>query len=85
MFCVETAPPRGNTNPPITTTRAGRRQRPEPACPPASAIPNPAALAVLTAGAAEPIVQCEQRNRRALIACLAPNRRVQIAGVAQPR
>ncbi|UUS16224.1 OmpA family protein [Stenotrophomonas sp. CD2] len=36
-------------------------------------------------GAAEPIVQCEQRNRRELIACTAPNRRVQIAGVAQPR
>lgn len=36
-------------------------------------------------GAAEPIVQCEQRNRRELIACLAPNRRVQIAGIAQPR
>ena len=36
-------------------------------------------------GAAEPIVQCEQRNRRELIACLAPNRRVQIAGMAQPR
>ncbi|MDW7600223.1 OmpA family protein, partial [Stenotrophomonas maltophilia] len=35
-------------------------------------------------GAAEPIVQCEQRNRRELIACLAPNRRVQIAGMAQP-
>ena len=32
----------------------------------------------------EPIVQCEQRNRRELIACLAPNRRVQIAGMAQP-
>ncbi|HDS1675627.1 MAG: OmpA family protein [Stenotrophomonas maltophilia] len=36
-------------------------------------------------GAAEPIVQCEQRNRRELIACLAPNRRVQIAGMAHPR
>jgi outer membrane protein OmpA-like peptidoglycan-associated protein len=36
-------------------------------------------------GAAEPVVQCDQRNRRELIACLAPNRRVQIAGVAQPR
>ncbi|HDS0951512.1 TPA: OmpA family protein [Stenotrophomonas maltophilia] len=36
-------------------------------------------------GAAEPLVQCEQRNRRELIACLAPNRRVQIAGVAHPR
>ncbi len=36
-------------------------------------------------GAAEPIVQCGQRNRRELIACLAPNRRVQIAGMAQPR
>ncbi|HFK2921518.1 OmpA family protein [Stenotrophomonas beteli] len=36
-------------------------------------------------GAADPLVQCAQRNRRELIACLAPNRRVQIAGVAQPR
>ena len=36
-------------------------------------------------GAAEPLVQCDQRNRRELIACLAPNRRVQIAGVAQAR
>ncbi|WP_295568842.1 OmpA family protein [uncultured Stenotrophomonas sp.] len=36
-------------------------------------------------GASEPIVQCEQRNRRELIACLAPNRRVQIAGMAQSR
>lgn len=36
-------------------------------------------------GAAEPIVQCGQRNRAELIACLAPNRRVQISGVAQPR
>lgn len=36
-------------------------------------------------GAADPMVQCAQRNRRELIACLAPNRRVQIAGVAQPR
>lgn len=34
-------------------------------------------------GAAEPLVQCDQRNRRELIACLAPNRRVQIAGVAR--
>lgn len=36
-------------------------------------------------GAAEPLVQCDQRNRRELIACLAPNRRVQIAGIARPR
>nr|WP_242015790.1 hypothetical protein [Stenotrophomonas maltophilia] len=43
--------------------------------------------AVLSAegrGAAEPIVQCEQRKRREPIACLAPNRRVQIAGMTQP-
>lgn len=35
-------------------------------------------------GAADPLVQCAQRDRAQLIACLAPNRRVQIAGVAQP-
>ncbi len=35
-------------------------------------------------GAANPLVQCAQRDRRQLIECLAPNRRVQIVGVARP-
>jgi len=34
-------------------------------------------------GAADPLVQCTQQNQRELIACLAPNRRVQIAGTAR--
>jgi len=34
-------------------------------------------------GAAEPLVQCDQRSQSALIACLAPNRRVQISGRAR--
>ncbi|GAB3051973.1 OmpA family protein [Stenotrophomonas tumulicola] len=34
-------------------------------------------------GDAEPLVQCSQRNQRELIACLAPNRRVQISGRAR--
>ncbi|MFK3844202.1 OmpA family protein [Stenotrophomonas sp. NPDC078853] len=34
-------------------------------------------------GAAEPLVQCDQRSQPALIACLAPNRRVQISGRAR--
>ncbi|WMJ69485.1 OmpA family protein [Stenotrophomonas sp. 24(2023)] len=34
-------------------------------------------------GPAEPLVQCAQRSQRELIACLAPNRRVQISGVAR--
>jgi outer membrane protein OmpA-like peptidoglycan-associated protein len=29
-------------------------------------------------GASQPVVQCDQRDRQALIACLAPNRRVEI-------
>lgn len=38
-------------------------------------------------GAREPVVQCAQRNRNELIACLAPNRRVEVEinGVAEPR
>lgn len=45
----------------------------------------PGSISAEGRGAAEPIVQCAQRNRRELIACLAPNRRVQIVGVAHPR
>lgn len=33
-------------------------------------------------GMAEPLVQCDQRERDALVACLAPNRRVEISGIA---
>ena len=36
-------------------------------------------------GKADPLVQCAQGNRQAVIACLAPNRRVEISGVAQSR
>lgn len=36
-------------------------------------------------GKADPLVQCAQGKRKAVIACLAPNRRVEISGVAQPR
>ena len=64
---------------PVAATCRGRTQR-------AGAGRVPAAsISAEGRGAAEPIVQCEQRNRRELIACLAPNRRVQIAGIAQPR
>lgn len=34
-------------------------------------------------GDEQPVVQCAQRRREALIACLAPNRRVEISGVAR--
>ncbi|MCC7633897.1 OmpA family protein [Stenotrophomonas rhizophila] len=45
----------------------------------------PTAIMAEGRGKADPLVQCEQAGRQALIACLAPNRRVEIAGVAQPR
>jgi OmpA-OmpF porin, OOP family len=35
-------------------------------------------LSTRGAGAAEPVVQCKQRQRKALIACLEPNRRVAV-------
>ncbi|MHB1056961.1 MAG: OmpA family protein [Rhodanobacter sp.] len=34
-------------------------------------------------GEADPVVQCRQSGRDALIACLAPNRRVELSGVAR--
>jgi outer membrane protein OmpA-like peptidoglycan-associated protein len=34
-------------------------------------------------GKADPIVQCSNRNRTELIACLAPNRRVELSGMAR--
>lgn len=36
-------------------------------------------------GESEPVVQCEEQNRTALIACLAPNRRVEISVAAITR
>lgn len=34
-------------------------------------------------GKDNPIVQCQQKSRKALIACLAPNRRVEVSGVSR--
>lgn len=46
----------------------------------------PATAIVATGrGNAKPLVQCDQGARPALIACLAPNRRVEVSGMAQPR
>ncbi|MCF7752172.1 OmpA family protein [Bacillus subtilis subsp. subtilis] len=36
-------------------------------------------------GKADPLVQCTQANRQAVIHCLAPNRRVEISGLAHSR
>jgi OOP family OmpA-OmpF porin len=36
-------------------------------------------------GNAQPLVQCGPLAKQALIACLAPNRRVEVSGVARPR
>lgn len=36
-------------------------------------------------GKSDPLVQCMQGDRQAVIDCLAPNRRVEISGLAQPR
>ncbi|WP_422506939.1 OmpA family protein [Stenotrophomonas sp. GZD-301] len=36
-------------------------------------------------GKANPLVQCDSAGRKALIACLAPNRRVELSGMATPR
>ena len=36
-------------------------------------------------GKADPLVQCEQTQRQALIVCLAPNRRVELSGRVLPR
>lgn len=44
-----------------------------------------AAITATGRGNAQPLVQCDQRRRQALIDCLAPNRRVEISGVARPR
>mgnify|MGYP001051934560 CR=1 FL=1 len=44
-----------------------------------------AAMQVEGRGSADPVVQCEKMQRAALIACLAPNRRVELSGTAKPR
>lgn len=35
-------------------------------------------------GKADPVVECKDTRRAALIACLAPNRRVELSGIAKP-
>lgn len=39
---------------------------------------NPASINVRSVGSSEPLVECNETNRNALIKCLAPNRRVEI-------
>ncbi len=43
-----------------------------------------AAMQVDGRGKADPVVQCNDASRAKLIACLAPNRRVELSGVAKP-
>ncbi len=43
-----------------------------------------AAIVAEGRGKADPLVQCEQAQRKALIVCLAPNRRVELSGMALP-
>lgn len=43
------------------------------------------AIQVEGRGSADPVVQCGNMKRKALIACLAPNRRVELSGTARPR
>ncbi|KRF02102.1 hypothetical protein ASG87_11510 [Frateuria sp. Soil773] len=42
------------------------------------------AMQVEGRGKADPVAQCRDTDRKALIACLAPNRRVELSGVARP-
>lgn len=44
---------------------------------------SPAAMQVSGRGDADPVVQCQEKKRDALIACLAPNRRVELKGTAK--
>lgn len=44
-----------------------------------------AAIVAEGRGKADPLVQCAAQPRQALIVCLAPNRRVELSGSAQPR
>ncbi|OOG50141.1 OmpA family protein [Rhodanobacter sp. C01] len=45
---------------------------------------SPGAVQVEGHGKGDPLVKCPNSNRKALIACLAPNRRVELSGVSQP-
>ena len=45
---------------------------------------SPSAVRVEGHGKANPLVECSDSNRKALIACLAPNRRVELSGMSQP-
>lgn len=45
---------------------------------------SPGAVRIEGHGKANPLVACSDSNRKALIACLAPNRRVELSGVSQP-
>jgi len=42
------------------------------------------AIQVEGRGKADPVVQCQEQARAKLIACLAPNRRVELSGIARP-
>jgi OOP family OmpA-OmpF porin len=42
------------------------------------------AIQVEGRGKASPVVECQDTKRSALIACLAPNRRVELSGIAKP-
>jgi outer membrane protein OmpA-like peptidoglycan-associated protein len=44
---------------------------------------SPAAMQVAGRGNADPVVQCDEKKRDRLIACLAPNRRVELKGTAK--
>ncbi|PXV55328.1 Outer membrane protein OmpA [Dyella jiangningensis] len=44
---------------------------------------SPAAMRVTGRGDADPVVQCNDKRRDRLIACLAPNRRVELKGTAK--
>lgn len=44
---------------------------------------SPAAMQVSGRGAADPVVQCNDKQRARLIDCLAPNRRVELKGTAK--
>jgi OmpA-OmpF porin, OOP family len=44
---------------------------------------SPAAMQVAGRGPADPVVQCSDKRRDRLIACLAPNRRVELKGTAK--
>jgi len=44
---------------------------------------SPAAMQVSGRGPADPVVQCNDKQRARLIECLAPNRRVELKGTAR--